>query len=237
MKTAIISPIWWNGEHSVTPADHLSGLLKHTPEPFVIFAFDMKGPKFWPSLIVDPRIIDTNIYDQASFGYLTGAWNTGAAMALAQGCDRVIWINDDVLVGPSWREFCEAITEPMVAYGPLTDEPGTGGAFGQRCSEASWAEYRALLSGMEVVRGLNGFCWGMTRETIATHLAERTDLFNPLLPFGGNDEEFCRHHERLGGTFKVVRSCWVHHDKQGRWREFDEAARERMLHGRENDNE
>lgn len=195
----------------------VESVLRHTREPRRIIVMDNGSPVAIPS-VDHEDLLWLRVSDQRTIGGLTGSWNLGIAVSLSLGCDRFVLLNHDTEVDCTWSNFIDAIApHPLAVYGPVTDNPGHQPL---QAVSSCWAE-----TGIESVEFVNGFCLGLHRNVIARVLDARGYVFDPDLPFGGNEDEFCEFIRGLGGSSRVVRQSFVRHKKLADWRRlFDERA-------------
>ena len=146
--------------------------------------------------------------DQKEFGGLTGTWNHGVDLAKSLGCTKVIICNDDIEFDSTLPYFVNTISEPLVAYGPVSNNAGSGAKWGQQASMPSF--------GVLTTKQINGFCMGFLIETLEANMCAGTCYFNPLLPFGGNEREWCDRFAKIpGSTCKVIKGAFVKHHANG----------------------
>lgn len=178
-----------------------------------------------------------NVHDQASIrnycvthgipyeflenkGGLTGAWNKAAKHAIRDGVDCLILSNNDVIFNESLFELVAAVeqaTEPS-AFGPLSNSPGTGAKWGQ---QGTGPQNRPPVP----VKEINGFCMAITKSALLATKRDDGNYFDPALPFGGNESEWCARLASKGGKFFVVPKAFVSHLKLNLWNKPKSAAR------------
>lgn len=170
-----------------------------------------------PAFMTAKNVTWIRINDQERYpGGLTATWNKGALLAIMDCCDAIIFANHDTVFNDSVSVLSSSLI-PGLVIAPVTDSPGTGEAFGQGIENKDKTPY------LVEAQGINGFCFAV----MATDLAQITPLdmgsmmiddfffFDPRIPFGGNEEEWCKRAKDAGIRFFVNRRWFVKHNKKG----------------------
>jgi len=163
-----------------------------------------------------PTVDFIRIDDQDAFGGLTGTWNDGVARARREGLNKVILLNHDVVVGPTWGSFISAIDSDHCIYGPLSNRPGGGqGVKGHQYATS------ATYNGLFETRKLLGFCMGFTLGRPEIKLFDDWRFFNPDLPFGNNEFGIQKRMKKRfrKSRFCVVTDAWVFHHLNMGWKD------------------
>ena len=183
-----------------------------------IFVFDNESSDDWTCNI--PKNYPTDIVhyirinDQKSNGGLTGTWNQGIDKAIEYGCNSVILINNDTRVDQNFVDLVRAVSESkdLSVYGPLTNNPGH-----IKKQDVKNTKFRTTYTIKAISTPINGFCFGAPIDSFSKNKFDSKYYFDPKFPFAGNEDEWCKRLKRKGGTFNLVTSCYVHHDKLRSW--------------------
>ena len=202
--------------------DFVQSLFLSCEYPFILYVFDNGSTdKFEIENDVENMKI-IRVDDQYARG-VTGTWNDGIKLALADECDIVIITEDDEIIDDSINSFIEVIrSHPLndnAMYGPVSNAPNN------QHQKASAPTGQIFEVEGTPTKELNGFCMGMTRETITSNYYDEDNFFStdPEKAWGGQDVES---QSRVGHSI-VVGTCYVHHIKQGGWREIRSGKRDK----------
>ena len=163
-----------------------------------------------------PTVDFIRIDDQEAFGGLTGTWNDGVDRDQREGLSKVILLNHDVVVGPTWGSFISAIDSDNCIYGPLSNLPGGGqGRKGHQYAKS------ATYNGLFETRKLLGFCVGFTLGRPEIKPFDDWRFFNRDRPFGGNEFEIQKRMKKRAtkSRFYIVTDSWVFHLLSMGWKD------------------
>lgn len=203
--------------------DYMTSIYTSCKYPFKIFAFDNQSDdKFEIENDLDNLSV-TRVENQYKGG-CTYTWNEGIKQAIIEDYDVVIITSDDQLYDETINNFIDTILtheyKDDAIFGPLSNNPGPNHDY-QMGIKPNDRIYE--ISG-KPTEDLNGFCLGMTKETIKNNYFDENDNFFSTSSkhiWGGQDVEV---QQRISHSI-VVGTCYVHHYKQGGWREIRKGYR------------
>lgn len=197
----------------------LDSVLKHTPEPRFILAFDNESTeeeaKTLPEFYKGRDVSFIRIDDQAGNGGLTGTWNQGIDSCIKNNCDKIILLNYDTVVDESWKNFIQKIINDNACYGPVSNKPGWNKVGQKRTKEYSLRNNDSLKVGCVI----NGFCIGFTKKALILNKYNALNYFDPHFSFGGNEFEWQGRLRKKRGKSLVVEGCFVEHHAQFGWKD------------------
>jgi len=170
-------------------------------------------------------IVYSRSENQTLSGGLTGTWNSGARIALKNACDVVVFLNNDTVVDMSLHNLIQACSEtahePNI-YGPVSDRPGQqkmhiAQTISPTAVDVRWQGKQSRPQVKETDENINGFCFALHRRTLQSVRYDEEHVFDPHLPFGGNEVEYGRRLLSAGGKYLVVQNCYVQHSKVRSW--------------------
>lgn len=139
-----------------------------------------------------------------------------AGMRVSRG-RALVWLNNDVVVGPGWLErllACLDRARDAGAVGPCTDDPDSGSGRGalHRPSPDRFAAFAAAWGlrfdrQREEAGRLSGFCLALRREAV-----EAVGLLDERFEWGEEDEDYCLRLRLAGYRLYLARDVFVHHD-------------------------
>jgi len=187
--------------------------------PFKIFAFDNASDDKFEIENCPDNLVITRVEDQY-IGGCTYTWNEGIKLSIEQNYDVIVVINDDTVVDKTINNFIDVILTHELRedaiFGPITNNPGPDHDY-QRGHGPNGKVFE--ISG-EPEDELNGFCFAMTKESIQNNYFDSDGNFlntGQKYIWGKQEIEV---QQRVGHSI-VVGTCYVHHKKQGGWREID----------------
>jgi GT2 family glycosyltransferase len=206
-------------------------VLKHTPEPRRIILIQCVGkPEFdseWPRELAEqhPEVI---FHKTDGTGGLTGAWNLG--FRLAEGCDAIVCMNDDVFVNNTWPNIFDTIRANVRCFvGPVSKKPGVDytnhqkqdGPIDKQWTFGYWQQ--GIKDGGVKTKAsyfcVNGFCWGLSGSLCRDLTLMYGSLLNEVdYPWGGQEEDLGRRVYDMGGILLVDGRTYVDHLKFSDWR-------------------
>ena len=191
----------------------VESLYQSCEYPFMLYVFDNGSTDEIENDVDNMKII--RVDDQYARG-VTGTWNDGIKLGLADGCDVMIITEDDEIIDNSINNLISVVlSHPLndnAMYGPVSNAPNNGH---QSASEPTGKIFE--IDGTPT-KELNGFCMAMTRKTIEANYYDTDNFFSTDFEnaWGGQDVEV---QSRVGHSI-VVGTCYVHHIKQGGWRKI-----------------
>ena len=200
--------------------NYIQSLYTNCEYPFKLFAFDNASDDIFKIEKCPDNLSIIRIKDQY-IGGITYTWNEGVKQAMLEDYNVIIVINDDVILDKTINNFIDAIAthelRDNAIYGPISNNAN--------CPPQEGNKPHGNIFEVDVI---NGFCLGMTRETI---LSNYYDINNNL--FSTAHEEKWGHQEvelqqRILHSV-VVGTCYVHHIKQGGWRDIRKADNKGLL--------
>ena len=164
-----------------------------------------------------------NIEDQTQHG-ITGAWNQGIDKAFDIGCDVVFNCNDDLWFNDTINNMIEFIitdSNENCVYSALTNGMLSGPQKAQGVGKGHFE--LACRHGNGVIAG---FFFGFTKDHYEKFKFEDDKYFNKDNKdnggdgkWGGQEGQFVENSEH--GLFgKVLRECFIHHDKIRGWKQL-----------------
>tara|TARA_R110002020_G_scaffold32207_3_gene99292 strand:+ start:209 stop:910 length:702 start_codon:yes stop_codon:yes gene_type:complete len=203
--------------------NYLVSIYTSCKYPFKLFAFDNQSDHKFEVENQPDNLLITRVDDQYTGG-CTYTWNEGIKMAIKEEYDAVIITSDDQIYDKTINNFIDTILthkhKDDAIFGPLSNNPGPDHDY-QRGFKPNGKIFE--ISG-EPKDELNGFCLGMTKESIQNNYYDNGDNFfstEHKNAWGGQDVEI---QERVGHSI-VVGTCYVHHYKIGGWREIRKGYR------------
>ena len=197
--------------------DYLRSIYTSCKYPFKIFAFDNTSDDKFEIENCPDNLSITRVDDQYKGG-CTYTWNEGIKQAILEDYDAVIITSDDQEYNETVNDFVDTILTHELRddaiFGPLSNNPGPEHEY-QRGFQPNGKIFE--ISG-EPKDELNGFCLGMTKESIQNNYYDEGNFFSTQYKhaWGGQDVEV---QSRVGHSV-VVGTCYVYHIKQGGWREI-----------------
>ena len=190
-----------------------------------------------------PQVKVVHVLDQTAGGGLTGTWNRGITLCMAEGAAVVVLANDDILFDCSVMHILYSASQeksvPGKVFCPLTNEPGCRASedtttspegifikrgellcdFNQRQLGATpRAESDFILEVGGVPGNCNGFFMVFPKRALLSNVHSRGYWFDPTIPFGGNETEWCKRFIKIGGRAAVVPRTFIYHYKNEAWR-------------------
>mgnify|MGYP003136124129 FL=1 len=203
--------------------NYLESIYKSCKYPFTVFAFDNASTEKFEIENSPENLVITRVDDQYKGG-CTYTWNEGIKLAIRGDFDAVIITSDDQKYDESINNFIDTILTHELRedaiFGPITNNPGPNHEY-QRGHGPTGEVFE--ISG-EPEDELNGFCLGMTRQSIQNNYFDEEENFFSTSSqhiWGGQDVEV---QERVGHSI-VVGTCYVYHYKIGGWREIRKGYR------------
>jgi hypothetical protein len=160
------------------------------------------------------------VEDQFKNRGISGAWDDGTNLTIANNCDLIINTNYDTEFNKTIYNFIEDIKSDsdvdQTVYGPLTNAPGFqlkqfSDPFGE--NKINKTKFREL-SGKDT-DCLNGFCFAYTKKFVKT-FSKDNKLFNDR--HFDKSEFVQKDWKQNGAKIKISDNFFVFHDKQGSWR-------------------
>ena len=211
----------------------LKSVLTYTPKPYKIIMVHCPGrPDLdaeWPAQLAakHPEVIFKKIDGRQ--GGMTAAWNLGFKTALAEGCDNIVCMNDDVFVNKTWPNIFDTINgwQRPAIVGPISSNPGCDYTGGQKRDAAReiisvFTKEQPAGSKQKMYFCLNGFCFGLS----GTVCRDLIDIYGDVLdaekyPWGGQEEDLGRRLQKLEGDLVVDNRTYVEHVKFSDWRKLN----------------
>ena len=201
---------------------YLESIYKSCRYPFKVFAFDNASEEKFVVENQPDNLIITRIEDQYKGG-CTYTWNEGIKMAIQEDFDAVVITSDDQVYNETINDFIDVILTHELkddcVFGPLSNEPGPGHAL-QLGNKPNGKIFKMDSNKKGTEYGnINGFCMGMSKECIENNYYDDDGNFYSTekeRKWGGQDVEV---QERVTHSV-VVGTCFVHHIKQGGWRDI-----------------
>lgn len=206
----------------------LESVLEHCPKPRVVILMDNNSRD---QNREDIEALAREYQDQVVYmrfndekGGMTRAWNTGMWYCYNQACDVIMQHNDDTEVDSTYKYFCEAVSRTagaLLMVGPKSNKPGVDYTGHQKLLDRSkLKEGNRVVIYPDAKEGcVNGFCWGVTRDTMeAMHKRWGMFLDEKRYPWGGQEEDFGRRLRAMGGKAAVAEGAYVYHEKFSDWR-------------------
>ena len=219
-KVAFVVALHQSDEHRPNGFElfnnYLISIYESCEYPFKIFAFDNQSQdKF--EVENKPDNLNITRVENQYIGGCTYTWNEGIKMAIKENFDVVVITSDDQIYDNTINNFIDVI---------LTHQHREDGIFGPLSNNPNNNYQRAYQPNNKVfeISGkpgdeLNGFCLAMTKESIKKNYFDSDgNFFNTGKEYiwGKQDVEV---QQRVGHSI-VVGECYVHHIKQGGWREI-----------------
>ena len=196
--------------------DYLTSIYTSCEYPFKLFAFDNSSDDKFEIENCPDNLVITRVEDQYKGG-CTYTWNEGIKMAINEDYDAIIITSDDQVYNETINDFIDVILthelKDDAIFGPVSNNPNNDHQLSHQPNGKIFE-----ISG-EPKDELNGFCLGMTKESIQNnHFDSDGNFFNTGKEYiwGKQDVEV---QQRVGHSI-VVGTCYVYHKKQGGWREI-----------------
>ena len=212
-----------NGFHLFN--QYVESLYNNCEYSFNLYAFDNASEdnvevEYMPENFKFTRI------DNQYRGGLTYTWNLGVKQAIKDKCNIIIITSDDQIIDQTINNFIKDIlNHPLkdnAVFGPLSNNSNN------HYQHASFPNNKIFEINGTPGNELNGFCLAMTKETIESNYFD-----NEKNIFSTKDEDKWGHQDKeLQTRVKhsiVVGTCYLHHIKQGGWREIREADNLNLL--------
>lgn len=216
---------WADSSNSVDCVVYDDGSADYTPE------------RERALLAVDRRVSFIRYADNKG---MTRSWNAGLRLAKAGGYRYCCLGNSDILFTPTWDFWLREALNTYDLVGPVSNAAGHTSAFqdvalydpAYKLSD-DWADLAGTAKRLAdtqankvVPARVNGFCM-MTRTDLAwKHAYDSDNVFTPLKPMAGNEDELQNRWAAAGLKFAVVPSAFVFHYRsvtrgsrhtKGRW--------------------
>ena len=195
---------------------YLESVFTSCQYPFKIFAFDNASQDKFEVENCPDNLIITRVEDQYKGG-CTYTWNEGIKKAIKEDFDVVIITSDDQVYNETINDFIDVILthehKDDGIFGPMSNNPNNNHQLSNSPVNMVWE-----ISGKPTDE-LNGFCMAMTKESIKrNYFDDEGNFFHTGQEYiwGKQDVEV---QSRVGHSI-VVGKCYVHHIKQGGWREI-----------------
>ena len=196
--------------------DYLQSLYTCCEHPFNLYAFDNASEDKFE---IDDLPINFNItrVENQYKGGLTYTWNEGVKQAIKDDCDIVIVTSDDQIIDKTINSFIDEIRKHELrnnaVFGPLSNNANN-------INQTALAPNNKVFEVTDIP--LNGFCLAMTKEAVVSNYYDNNDnIFSTAVEdkWGHQDQEL---QSRIPHSI-VVGTCYLHHIKQGGWRDIRKA--------------
>lgn len=202
--------------------DYLQSLYTNCKHTFSLYAFDNASED---SFNIDVKVDNFNItrVDNQYKGGLTYTWNEGVKQAINDGCDIVIVTSDDQIIDETINSFIDEIRK---------HELNSNAVFGPLSNNANNINQTALVPNNKIFEvtdiPLNGFCLAMTKTTIeSNYYDDNCNIFSTA-----DEDKWGHQDQELQSRIKhsvVIGTCYLHHIKQGGWRDIRKADNSGLL--------
>ena len=176
------------------------------------------------------NVVNIEVQKTGPGGGLTGTWNEGIKLCLDQYCDVIVLANDDIVFDASVTHIIHAAVEdksvPGNVFCPVTNAPGPGGPLiGASCpfnrqqlspGPRNEDNYELIVNNNK--GNCNGFFMVFPKQALLNNTYNEEYFFDPNLPFGGNETEWCKRFINTGGKVTVVPKTFIYHYKNMSWR-------------------
>ncbi len=205
--------------------DYLESLYLNCEYEFKLFAFDNASQDQF-EIENNPDNLQITYIENQYKGGLTYTWNEGIKQGIKEDYDLYIITSDDQIFDKSINNFIKDIlNHPLknnAVFGPLSNNSNNHYQHGFSPNNKIFE-----INGTPG-NELNGFCLAMTKETIkSNYFDDKENIFST------RDEDKWGHQDKeLQTRVKhsiVVGTCYLHHIKQGGWREIREADNLNLL--------
>ena len=202
--------------------NYLQSLYNSCKHSFNLYAFDNASEDKFEIDDLPDNFIITRVENQYKGG-LTYTWNEGVKQAINDGCDVVIITSDDQIVDETINSFIDEIRKHELrdnaVFGPLSNDANNK-------HQTATAPNNKIFQVTDIP--LNGFCVAMTRETVISNYYDSdNNIFSTAYEdkWGHQDQEL---QSRIKYSI-IIGTCYLHHIKQGGWREIRKADTSGLL--------
>jgi len=203
--------------NSFKTIDKLIGsLYTHCKKDFILYLFDNASDQKYnvPNYV---RIKYNYIKDQFKRG-LAGPYNDGIRMAINDGCDLIILINDDVVLNDTINLFIDKIKNhkfnKIGLYGPLSNGLHRNS---HQLANKKGKGIREITKEKGQFRNINGFLMAFTPEFYHNFKLSNGDFCDMRKIWSGGEEILQDRARKNGGRMFIIKDCWVHHTRISGW--------------------
>jgi len=201
---------------------YVESLYTNCKHPFNLYSFDNASEDECEVDDMPDNFKMTRIENQYKGG-LTYTWNLGVKQAVEDRCDVIIVTSDDQIIDETINSFIDEIRK---------HELNSNAVFGPLSNNANNVNQTASVPNNKIFEvtdiPLNGFCLAMTLETIVNNYYDSNNNI-----FSTADEDKWGHQDQeLQSRIKhsiVIGTCYLHHIKQGGWRDIRKADNKGLL--------
>jgi len=214
MKIGITAPMHWSSNYRVKGNDFIKKMVNSINSSvkydYSIYVID-NGSQYKSDIHTYPNVNYTFIEDQ-SIGGITHAYNVGIHKVYTDNCDIIIVTSDDVEFNDTINKFVEYISRDSESldciYGPVTNGVITNDQLS-----------RAPDIGIKQLPVLNGFTFAFTRQHYEKYRPTKDTYLNEQVinKWAGQEDQFITNVNK-GAKCKVLKFCWLMHDKQRGWK-------------------
>jgi len=204
--------------------DFIKSLYKYCKKEFILYLFDNESDEKY-NVPNYPNIKYTYVEDQSIKGLLV--FNDGTNMAMEDGCDIIITVNDDVIFNKTINNFIDIIENheyrDVSSYSCLSNGILQKDSLQKAKKSSKGMIETTNLEGHK--RILNGFIYGFTREFCEKFKLQTGNLWDENFPWGGGEKALYKRIVPLGGRMFIIKDCWLFHHKIRGWRQFKRGRR------------
>jgi len=201
-------------------------LFKYCKRNFTLYLFDNESDEKY-NIPNYPNIKYTYIEDQSIRGLLV--YNNGTNMAIEDGCDVVITVNDDVVFNKTINNFIDIIRnhehKDVGVYSCLSN-----GILQDNSLQKASGVGKGMLEITKLKKShgiLNGFILGFTREFYHKFKLLNGNLWDKNFPWGGGEKALINRIKPRGGRVFIIKDCWLFHHKIRGWKLIVKKTRRR----------
>lgn len=192
---------------------YIRTLYKHCGEVFNLYLFDNASDEKY-NVPNYKNLRYEYIEDQYKRG-LVGPANDGVNRAIEDGCDIVIFSNDDILFNESINDFINIIKnhkyKDVGLYGPLSN-----GVF-ELTHQYALKPSKGIIEITNIEERhkgiIRGFFIGFTKEFYKSFRLENGNLFLTGGKWKRGEMFITKHIKPLGGRIFIIKNCWIYHHK------------------------
>jgi len=198
----------------------IESLYKFCKRDFTLYLFDNGSDEVYevPSY---SNIKYIRIKDQTIRG-LAGPYNDGIKMAVEDGCDLIILVNDDITINHTVNIFIDMVMnhefKDIGLYGPLSNgmhvnshqlanQPGEG--------------IREITNEYYQFADINGFLMAFTPEFYHLVKLDNGDFCDMRKIWGGGEEIMQDRARKRGARMFIIQECWVNHLRISDWTKME----------------
>lgn len=198
----------------------IRSLYKYCKKDFILYLFNNASDEEY-NLPDHPNIRYTYIEDQMIRG-LAGPYNDGIKMAIADNCELIILINDDVTLNEDINKYVNIVLnhphKNISVYGPLTN--GLHKNSYQLASEAKKG-IKEITNEKGQFKNINGFMMTFTPEFYHVVKLPNGDFCDMRKKWGGGEEVMQDRARKLDCRMFIIKNCWFDHKRLSGWAKIE----------------